>query len=76
MEGMDLLRSRRGLMAKVAQELGITRAAVVGWKRVPDTRLADVARITGIAASVLRPDLADALRPTASAADAIGEKVA
>ncbi|MFC4169824.1 hypothetical protein [Teichococcus aestuarii] len=45
-------------MAKVARDLGITRAAVATWKRVPDNRLAQVAEATGIPAHCLRPDLA------------------
>jgi len=60
MDGMHLLRQQRGLMAKVAQELGVTRAAVATWQRIPADRLGDVARITGIPAAELRPDLAAA----------------
>jgi DNA-binding transcriptional regulator YdaS (Cro superfamily) len=71
MIGMDSLRKQRGLMAKVASELGITRAAVATWKRVPAERVRDVARITGIAPHDLRPDLHDppqAAQPDAKAA--------
>lgn len=59
MNGMDLLRSRRGVMAKVADRLGLTRAAVATWKRVPAERVRAVADITGIPLHELRPDLYD-----------------
>ncbi len=55
--GMNLIRSRRGLMAKVAAELGFTRAAVVKWDRVPAEQLPEVERITGIPRHALRPDI-------------------
>lgn len=57
MDGMSLIRAKRGLMARVANDLGLTRAAVVSWKRVPAERVADVSRITGIPKHELRPDL-------------------
>ena len=65
---MHLLRQQRGLMAKVAQELGVTRAAVATWQRIPADRLGDVARITGIPAAELRPDLAAAFAQPGQAA--------
>lgn len=55
--GMELIRAQRGLMAKVAMELGVTRAAVVKWDRVPAEQLPEVERITGIARHDLRPDI-------------------
>lgn len=55
--GMDLLRSQRGLMTRLAAELGIERGAVAMWKQVPPARVPDVSRITGIPRHVLRPDL-------------------
>lgn len=65
MDGMSLLRAERGLMAKVARDLGITRAAVATWKQVPDNRLERVAEVTGIPAHCLRPDLARAFQAQA-----------
>ena len=67
MDGMHLLRQQRGLMARVALELGVTRAAVSTWQRIPADRLADVSRITGIPAADLRPDLAMAFAQPAQA---------
>ncbi|MCR0981811.1 hypothetical protein [Roseomonas populi] len=60
MSGMTLLRSKRGLMARVAARLGLSRAAVAMWREVPSKYLQAVARETGIPASDLRPDLAAA----------------
>ena len=57
MDGMDLIRNKRGLMAELAQELGINRSAVAMWKRVPAERVRDVERLTGISRSKLRPDI-------------------
>lgn len=57
MDGMSTIRAQRGLLAKVASELGLTRAAVVKWPRVPAERVPDVERITGIPRHELRPDL-------------------
>ena len=55
--GMDLIRAEPGLMLRMAEELGITRWAVVKWKHVPAHRIIDVERITGIPREKLRPDL-------------------
>lgn len=48
-----------GNATKLARALGITRAAVCQWKKIPPKRLADVARLTGLPAAELRPDLAN-----------------
>lgn len=55
--GMELLRSQRGLMTRIAEGLGIHRGAVAMWKDVPAERVPDVARITGFSRHQLRPDL-------------------
>ncbi|MBP0492111.1 hypothetical protein [Roseomonas indoligenes] len=60
MSGMTLLRSKRGLMARVASRLGLSRAAVAMWREVPSKHLQAVADETGIPAADLRPDLAAA----------------
>ena len=49
--------ARRGAITRIATELGISTAAVSQWKRVPDERVIDVARILGLAPTALRPDL-------------------
>lgn len=58
MTGMDLIRAKRGLLAKLARDLGLTRAAVAMWQQVPAERLSDVQQSTGIPAELLRPDIA------------------
>lgn len=55
--GMDLIRSKPGLMSALSSALGITRAAVNKWTQVPEGRLRDVSRITGLSLEALRPDL-------------------
>jgi DNA-binding transcriptional regulator YdaS (Cro superfamily) len=55
--GMALIRARRGLPAKVAYGLGLTRASVLKWRQVPAERVVDIERITGIPREQLRPDL-------------------
>lgn len=56
-DGMDLIRAKRGMLAKVAHGLGFTRAAVVKWDRVPAEYLPRVEEITGIARCWLRSDI-------------------
>lgn len=55
--GMALIREQRGLLSKVAAEIGVTRAAVVKWRRIPAERVSRVSEITGIPRHELRPDL-------------------
>jgi DNA-binding transcriptional regulator YdaS (Cro superfamily) len=57
-DGMARIRQHRGLISKVARELGISRGAVAMWRQVPSEHLGAVAGITGISAAELRPDLA------------------
>lgn len=64
-------RGEQGLAAAIraaggkralARKLGIDHKAVCGWRRVPEARLYEVARLTGVAAEDLRPDLAASVR--------------
>jgi hypothetical protein len=54
--GIALLRAQ-GLLGKIATALGVNRQATYKWLRVPAERVLDVARITGIKPSKLRPDI-------------------
>jgi len=63
MQGMDLIRSRRGLMAELSRGLGISTAAIAKWSRVPEDRLVAVERISGIGRDKLRPDLFKGWKP-------------
>ena len=67
-DGMSLIRAERGLQARLARELGITSAAVAKWQRVPEDRLLDVERISGIPRNKLRPDLYRGWQPRCTAA--------
>jgi DNA-binding transcriptional regulator YdaS (Cro superfamily) len=46
-----------GTVAALARKLGITRAAIHQWARVPAERVLQVEAVTGISRTVLRPDL-------------------
>lgn len=59
-ELMKPIRDQRGLLAKVAKDLGMSRAAVSLWDRVPAERLPEVEASTGIPRHILRPDICQA----------------
>lgn len=46
-----------GNMATLARELGITRAAVAQWDKIPAERCLTIERLTGISRYELRPDI-------------------
>ena len=52
----EALRTRMAV-TQIAETIGISRAAVSQWKRVPERHLAVVAKITRISKRRLRPDL-------------------
>lgn len=56
------LRKRGMKPAELAAALGVNKGNVSHWNRyrVPEARLPDVVRVTGIPADKLRPDLAPA----------------
>lgn len=70
---IEWLSAERGRKAKLASACGVTHSAISQWTRVPDERLDDVSRLTGIPPQELRPDLAaifgPAPRPTKEAAE-------
>jgi len=49
--------STRMAVTRIAAAVGISRAAVSQWRRVPEKHVAIVARITRISKRRLRPDL-------------------
>ena len=57
LRGMDRIRAHPGLQAHIARALGITRAAVCHWRRVPAERVLAVEHATGIPRHELRPDI-------------------
>ena len=49
--------SRVGGVTKLSLALGLSRAAVSAWRRVPAERVIAVEQITGVSRYVLRPDI-------------------
>lgn len=57
MAPLSIIRRGRGSLAKLADDLGVTRAAVAKWHQVPAGRVVKVAELTGLSRHQLRPDL-------------------
>jgi hypothetical protein len=58
--GLEAVRDRVESLTWLAQQLGITRGAVTQWSdRIPAERVGEISRLTGLAPSVLRPDIFD-----------------
>jgi pyruvate kinase len=55
---LEALLAMRGAVTRIATALGISTAAVSQWKRVPDDRVAEVAKALGVTPEQVRPDLA------------------
>lgn len=56
--GLDLIRSERGLAARVADACGLHRSTVSQWRHeIPEQHVSTIARVTGFPACRLRPDL-------------------
>jgi len=53
---LEALLAQRGAVTRIATALGISTAAVSQWKRVPDDRVAEVARALGVPPTQVRPD--------------------
>lgn len=54
--GMEAVREVISF-ADLARKIGVTRGAISQWDRVPAERIAEVANITGLPMSAIRPDL-------------------
>jgi pyruvate kinase len=54
---LETLLAQRGAVTRIATALGISTAAVSQWKRVPDDRVAEVARALGVPPRRVRPDM-------------------
>lgn len=61
--------SQRRAVTRIAEAVGISRAAVSQWQRVPERHVDAVARVTGIPPWQLRPDLYRRTRQTRMAAE-------
>lgn len=53
----EILRQHEIKPSAVAASLGLNKATISRWKKVPPERVVDVERATGIPRHVLRPDL-------------------
>lgn len=59
-----------GGVAKLAHALALKHTSIIGWRRrgsIPAERVSDVARVTGLKPSEIRPDLAATFAPPAAA---------
>jgi TorA maturation chaperone TorD len=56
-QGLDEAISAAGGVAALARSLGISQPSVSDWNRIPAERVLSVEAATGVARSVLRPDL-------------------
>lgn len=56
-EALRRLRQAPGMVARLAQHLGISRASIYGWRVVPADRVMEVEYYTAIPRHELRPDL-------------------
>jgi len=66
MTNMTLIDAQHGIKTQIAKELGISKAAVSRWDKVPANRVLAVSRITGIPCHILRPDLHEAPKEIAN----------
>lgn len=57
MNGMDLIRSQRGLISWLAPRLRLSQSSISMWQRIPAERAHEIERLTGIPRHLLRPDL-------------------
>ncbi len=53
---MKRIRERRGMLALIARELGLSHQSVVQWKQVPLQYVFQVGSIAKIKPELLRPD--------------------
>lgn len=51
------IRAERGMSVRIAEALKIRKAAVYQWRRVPGTRVVQVAEIIGMPPEKIRPDI-------------------
>ncbi|MBE9604610.1 pyruvate kinase [Acetobacteraceae bacterium H6797] len=54
---LEEILARRGMVTRIASELGISTAAVSQWRRVPEERVIEIARLLDMPPELLRPDI-------------------
>lgn len=55
--GLQKAVAAKGTVAELARSLGITRAAIAQWDKIPAERVVEIERVTGVPREELRPDL-------------------
>jgi DNA-binding transcriptional regulator YdaS (Cro superfamily) len=55
--GVKKAAKAAGTIAALARALGVTRAAIHQWRRIPAERVISVEKATGVPRHELRPDL-------------------
>lgn len=54
---LDVVFAQRLAVTRIAALAGVSRAAVSQWRRIPERHVWAVARVSGLPAHKLRPDL-------------------
>jgi len=62
-QGLQQAIDAAGGIASLARKLGIAQPSVSNWSRVPADRVVSVEAVTGVARTVLRPDLYEGAAP-------------
>jgi TorA maturation chaperone TorD len=69
-QGLDQAIRAAGGITELARRIGISQPSVSNWERIPAERVLAVEAATGVARSVLRPDLFGSETPMADEVDA------
>lgn len=69
-QGLDEAIRAAGGITELARRIGISQPSVSNWERVPAERVLSVEAVTGVARSILRPDLYGANTPARDEVDA------
>ena len=73
-QGIKKAVEAKGTIAALARDLGITRAAIHQWDRIPADRVVEVERVTGVPREELRPDLYRSSVPSIAPQDTPSEE--
>ena len=68
-QGLQQAIDAAGGIASLARKLGIAQPSVSNWSRVPADRVVSVEAVTGVARTVLRPDLFEGAAPAIDEVD-------
>ncbi len=65
----------KGSISALARSIGITRAAICQWERIPAGRVVEIERLTGVPRQELRPDLYEPAPDQSNAPAASSERL-